>query len=96
MRFLLIPLVALAGVALAVPAMAQQAGSDAASKTATQKKMCRPIVGTGTILPRTFCLTKAEWAEMAARNERDSETVRQRKFNSIEKFDRRNGFPPNP
>ncbi|MGY4397956.1 hypothetical protein ACVWZA_003153 [Sphingomonas sp. UYAg733] len=76
MRSLSVLLFLVTGLCVAASAMAQQPSDTARAKPAKEKKTCRPIVGTGTILSRPFCLTKTEWAEFDARNEADVDTVR--------------------
>ncbi|MGH6617310.1 hypothetical protein [Sphingomonas sp.] len=84
MRFMHLSLGALAAILAAAPAVAEK--SDRANaRPAKEKKVCRPVVGTGTILARPYCLTRAEWAEMDERNRRDHELVEQRKFNNMKK-----------
>lgn len=54
----------LAVVTSAVPASAQEpvdASQPAAEKPAKEKKICKTDVGTGSIMPKRTCRTKAEW-----------------------------------
>lgn len=70
MRF--VSLVAL--LALSAPAIAQEAPA-AASKPKEEKKICRMVDATGSILGgKRVCHTKAEWAQIAeqARLQRES------------------------
>lgn len=89
MRFPQLSLAALATLLVAAPtvagAVAGKSDDSAAPSPAKEKKICRPIVGTGTILARSYCLTRAEWAEMNERNRRDHELVEQRKSNGVQK-----------
>lgn len=48
----------------AIPASAQDdagAAQPAAEKPAKEKKVCKSDVGTGSIMPKRICRTKAEW-----------------------------------
>ncbi|NYT40879.1 hypothetical protein HZY97_08945 [Sphingomonas sp. R-74633] len=60
----------LACVAFAAPAIAQQATptpepAAADAKPPVEKKICRMVEQTGSIVLRTrYCLTRAEWAEL--------------------------------
>ncbi|QNA84250.1 hypothetical protein G4G27_09820 [Sphingomonas sp. So64.6b] len=86
MRILQVPLFLLAGICAAGSATAEQSGGSASAKPAKEKKICRPIVGTGTILSRSFCLSKAEWEEFDARNEADVETVRRSRGSGMDRY----------
>jgi hypothetical protein len=44
----------------------------AATDAKPDKKVCRMVVPVGTILPKRYCLTRAEWKELADRNENGS------------------------
>jgi hypothetical protein len=58
------PLAVLA-MAAAVPASAQDAGtSQPAEKPVKEKKICKSDTGTGSIMPKRTCRTKAEWAAL--------------------------------
>jgi hypothetical protein len=61
MRF--VPVLAL--LALATPALAHQ---DADKKAASEKKICRAVVATGSIMSKRECHTKAEWDAMSDRS----------------------------
>lgn len=44
-----------------------------------EKKVCRRVVSTGSIMPRTKCRTKAEWAALdAAANQAAEQVIGQR------------------
>ena len=54
----------LAVMTSAVPASAQEsadASQPATEKPAKEKKICKTDVGTGSIMPKRTCRTKAEW-----------------------------------
>jgi len=44
-----------------------------------EKKICRSVIPTGTIMGKRMCLTKAEWAEFHTRNERHNDMFRDNK-----------------
>jgi hypothetical protein len=48
--------------AAAVPVAAQDTSTAAAAKP--DRKICKNIVPTGSIMPKRFCLTKAEWKKL--------------------------------
>ncbi|WP_137864519.1 MULTISPECIES: hypothetical protein [unclassified Sphingomonas] len=65
MRF--VPVLAL--LALATPALAHQDADGAADKkAASEKKICRAVVATGSIMSKRECHTKAEWDAMSDRS----------------------------
>lgn len=51
-------------------------GAAAAAEPAKEKKICRAVVRTGSIMPTRICMTKAEWKEFQDHNERDNEAAR--------------------
>lgn len=65
-------------VACLIPsAAAQDAGQPQAA--AKEKKICRSVTPTGSIMGKRMCLTKSEWAEFHARNERHNDMFRDNK-----------------
>jgi hypothetical protein len=61
--------VMLAGAALvSSPALAQDKAA-----TGPEKKICKMITPTGTIMGKRFCLTKAEWQQLNDINERNAD-----------------------
>jgi hypothetical protein len=46
---------------------------------AKEKKVCRSVVPTGTIMAKRICLTKSEWTEFHSRNERHNDMFRDNK-----------------
>lgn len=60
-------LVSFALIAIATPAAAQQE-APATSKPAAEKKVCRPIQTTGSMMAKRVCHSKAEWASIDATN----------------------------
>ena len=57
-------------------AAAQNAPAANPAAPVKEKKICRSVVPTGTIMGKRMCLTKAEWAEFHARNERHNDMFR--------------------
>lgn len=65
MRF--VPVLAL--LALATPALAHQdADGGADKKPKAEKKICRALISTGSIVGKRECRTKAEWDAMSDRS----------------------------
>ncbi|MDB5677056.1 hypothetical protein [Sphingomonas bacterium] len=62
---------ALSSALVTCPVLAQD-GPAAAPKPVREKKICRSEISTGSILRATTCHTKAEWAAIDARNQRDA------------------------
>jgi hypothetical protein len=87
MLFSRISVVVLAGCLLAAPVTGQETPAPEA-KPAKEKKICRRIVGTGTILARSFCLTKSEWAAFHDRNARDADDALAKQFRNTKAIDR--------
>lgn len=54
-------------------AAAQDAGSTAAAPAAPEKKICRRVVSTGSVMAKVTCHTKAEWDALAAKGQTDLE-----------------------
>ena len=44
----------------------------AATPAQPERKICRSVVPVGTILAKRYCLTRAQWKELADRNENGS------------------------
>lgn len=63
-------LLPLCGLMLMANQAAPQQGAEGSAKA--EKKICRSVVPVGTILPKRYCLTRAEWKELADRNENGS------------------------
>lgn len=59
---------ALCGSLIACPALAQNT-TEAAPKPPAEKKICRSQVEVGSIMRRTTCHTKAEWAVIDGKNQ---------------------------
>ena len=57
------PMIAVAAFA-ASGAAPHAAAAEEAAQGATDKKICRMIVPTGSIMAKRFCLTKAEWKDL--------------------------------
>jgi opacity protein-like surface antigen len=60
-------------------AVAQDAAQPQAAAPAKEKKVCRSVATTGSIMAKRMCLTKSEWAELNARNERHNDMFRDNK-----------------
>ncbi len=66
--------VVFACVAFAVPAVAQQAAPTPASPDGkAEKKICRTIDTTGSIMGKRECHTKEEWRQISAANAENAE-----------------------
>ncbi len=61
----------LSATVAAVPALAQ----DAPTAPPPEKKICKAITPTGTIMAKRFCLTKSEWRQFDEINERTVDIV---------------------
>ncbi|MCX8478044.1 MAG: hypothetical protein MT490_19820 [Sphingomonas sp.] len=72
---------ALAAICLVSSAAAAQdaAQPQAATEPAKEKKICRAMTPTGSIMAKRKCMTKAEWAKFNAENERQAENFRDRR-----------------
>ena len=57
---------------LALAMMAVQAPATAAEPV-KEKKICKYVLSTGSILERRQCRTKSEWAEIAKRNQENAD-----------------------
>lgn len=58
MRFVFV----VALLAVSTPALAQQSAEVPEKKVETEKKICRSVMATGSIMGKRECHTKAEWA----------------------------------
>lgn len=65
-------------------ALAQESSAPAPAQPVKDKKICRSVVPTGTIMGKRMCLTKAEWAEFHARNERHNDMFRDNKNKGLQ------------
>jgi hypothetical protein len=63
--------------------VAQDAAQPPAAAPVKEKKLCRSVVPTGTIMSKRICLTKSEWAEFNARNDRHNDMFRDNKNKSL-------------
>ena len=69
-------IIALAVLALsASPAVAQQT-QDAKAEAVKEKKICRSDTGTGSIMSKKTCHTKAEWEQLAQAAAKDMDRTR--------------------
>lgn len=64
-------------------AIAQDVGQPAVPAPAQEKKICRPVTPTGSIMPKRLCLTKVEWARFKDENERHTDMVRNNRNRSL-------------
>jgi hypothetical protein len=62
-------------------ALAQEA-SPAPSEPVKEKKICRALAQTGSIMSKRKCMTKAEWAQFNAENQKQAENFRDRQSNT--------------
>ena len=70
---------------VATPALAQ----DKAATPAPEKKICRSITPTGSIMGKRFCLTSAEWKQLNSKTQADSDNFFSKRGNA-------NGSPREP
>jgi hypothetical protein len=65
---------------LAIAALATGASTaiaqDAPAKPAEEKKICRAVTPTGSVMSKRICLTKAEWKKLNAAYEQQNSTFR--------------------
>jgi hypothetical protein len=61
------------GLLASSPVASPQAPTTDASAAPVPKKICQRIVPTGSIMPKKFCLTAAEWKEFTARTNAGAE-----------------------
>lgn len=60
-------------------AIAQEAGPPQAAAPVKERKICRAIIATGSVMTRRKCLTKAEWARLDSENAAQAENFRDRR-----------------
>jgi predicted transglutaminase-like cysteine proteinase len=77
-------LAAVTSFLIAVPSVAQDA-TQPTSVPEAEKKICRQIVPTGTIMAKRFCLTKSEWAKLSDINGRHAQMALDRRNGSLDK-----------
>ena len=58
-------------------AIAQDAPQAAPEKPAEEKKICRAVTPTGSVMSKRVCLTAAEWKKLNAAYDRQSATLRE-------------------
>lgn len=68
-------------------AVAQDAPASGQTQPVKEKKLCRSVVPTGTIMAKRICLTKSEWTEFNSRNERHNDMFRDNKNKSLKPED---------
>jgi hypothetical protein len=59
------------------------ASADAPAKPVKEKKICRGIVPTGSMMAKRFCLTKAEWEEFNRLNDEDQDKALSKRINVV-------------
>lgn len=75
---------AVCGILIALPAIAQE--TPVAGQTPVkEKKICRRVVPTGSMMGRSICLTKTEWAEFNRLNDEDADKALARRINTVPK-----------
>ena len=57
------------------PAVAQDTTAPTTAKPVKEKRTCRRIVPTGSIMPKSFCLTAADWKEFNAKNQHHADML---------------------
>ena len=57
-------------------AVAQDATPPVEAAPVKEKKICRSMVATGSVMAKRTCLTKAEWAKLNASSEKQNEHFR--------------------
>ena len=78
-----------AGFLIASSAQAQDAATispasaNAPAKPVKEKKICRGIVPTGSMMAKRFCLTKTEWEEFNRLNEEDQDKALSKRVNIV-------------
>jgi hypothetical protein len=65
-------MLAAAGLFVGLAVLAGSALAEDVPATPKEKKICRSVEVTGSIMPKSTCHTKAEWAEIDAGNERSA------------------------
>ena len=60
-------------------AAAQDTPQPSAAVPVKEKKICRAMAATGSIMSRRKCMTKTEWAKFDAENETQAENFRDRR-----------------
>lgn len=55
-------------LALATPALAQSATPTQEAEKPVEKKICRAVVNTGSVMPKRECHTKAEWEAISGQS----------------------------
>ena len=70
-------------IAQSPSASARPMGDEAPAAPPKEKKICRSEVMTGSIMPKSICHTKAEWAQIDATNAADARQFADRPRSSI-------------
>lgn len=71
-------------VCLSGSAFAQDAGQPQTPPPAKEKKICRSVVPTGTIMSKRICLTKTEWARFNDQNERHADMLKDSRNRAVD------------
>ncbi len=72
-------LLTVAALGLAAGPLMAQDSTQSPAQPVADKKICRQIVPTGSMMPKRFCLTKSEWREFASTNDKAVSAMRDRK-----------------
>jgi len=70
-------------IAQSPSASARPMGDEAPAEAPKEKKLCRSLEVTGSIMPKRSCHTKAEWAQIDATNAADARQFADRPRPSI-------------
>jgi hypothetical protein len=81
-RVLLAASLAVAAIGPTAAQSSQPAAPATADQPTTEKKVCRRQIGTGSIMPKRVCKTKAEWAAIDPRQDGLGDVVRNRQETS--------------
>jgi hypothetical protein len=70
----------MATIALATSPLAQGQAPEAPK----EKKICRAVAVTGSIMAKRICLTRTEWAQFNAENERHADMMKESRNRAID------------
>ncbi|MBC9033641.1 hypothetical protein IAG41_14685 [Sphingomonas sp. JC676] len=59
------------------------ASAAAPAQPVKEKKICRGIIPTGSMMAKRFCLTKTEWAEFNRLNDEDQDKALSKRINVV-------------
>lgn len=55
-----------------------------AAEPRPEKKICRPVATTGSIMTKRFCLTKSEWADLNDENAKHADMVKEARSRAVD------------